>query len=268
MLKENEYKQFCDFRRWVLKPAQKELSEKTDITFEWKEERQNQKCISIEFIITKQLRNNTINTLLIEEETKKVERIAQTKEIKHECKKIADLLFELGISSEMSKELAENHMEEEIRLAIDYTKTLQTEGKIKNPAGFLVDAIRKGFRDNHAEERKRKEETVKAKENKEALRKEWERMKTRWNAWRVERVEAYMASLDAETLDREKALFRESLKGSVMAKAIYSNPESEARHFRIYQTGKMLGLGLLEWAQEVGVDMTPFMEYARFEGKL
>ena len=54
MLDENEYKQFCDFRRWILKPAQKELSEKTDIAFEWNEERQNQKCVYINFIIKKQ----------------------------------------------------------------------------------------------------------------------------------------------------------------------------------------------------------------------
>jgi hypothetical protein len=93
-------------------------------------------------------------------------------------------------------------------------------------------------------------------------------MKTRWNAWRVERVEAYAASLDAETLGREKASFRESLKGSVMAKAVCSNPESEARHFRIYLAGKMSGLGILEWAQATGVDMSPFVEFARLEGKL
>jgi len=41
----------------------------------------------------------------------------------------------------MSKELAKSHTEGEIRASIVYTETLKVEGKIKNPAGFLVEAI-------------------------------------------------------------------------------------------------------------------------------
>ena len=55
-IKDNEYQQFCDFRRWVLKVAQQELAEKTDIAFEWEEEKIKQKCVAITFIISKKNR--------------------------------------------------------------------------------------------------------------------------------------------------------------------------------------------------------------------
>jgi plasmid replication initiation protein len=51
MVGEGEYKQYRDFRRWILKVAQKELEEKTDISFEWIEEKTKRTCVAIEFII-------------------------------------------------------------------------------------------------------------------------------------------------------------------------------------------------------------------------
>lgn len=54
MLKiENEYKSYRDFRRRVLLPAYKELKEKTDIYFEYKERKHGRKVIALEFFIYK-----------------------------------------------------------------------------------------------------------------------------------------------------------------------------------------------------------------------
>lgn len=168
----------------------------------------------------------------------------------------------------MAQELAKEYGEAHISDKIAYTKTQQKEGKVKNLAGFVVEAIRNGYRDNQTEERDRQRAQADATALKEANRKEWDRMKSRWNLWRTEQIQAFIAAMDEETLTQQKAAFRESLKGSLMAKTIQSNPDSEERHFRIYIGGQMVGLTMPEWARAVGVDMMPFKEQARLDGKL
>lgn len=51
MIDENEYKSFKNFKVRVILSAQEEINEKTDIRFEFTEERKNQKCVAIEFSI-------------------------------------------------------------------------------------------------------------------------------------------------------------------------------------------------------------------------
>jgi hypothetical protein len=266
MINKDEYIRYRDFRRWVLNVAQKELTEKTDISFEWKEEKIKRVCVAIEFIIKSQNRpskNSGKNISLNEDKPREDEPhiVEQSKPIP-----VDDNVFRLvtlGVTRVTAETLAKEYDEERIQSAIAYTHAQHKDGRLNNPAGFVVEAVKNGYRDNQAEERKRKEESAKVEANKKAKRKEWDGMKTRWNTWRVERVEAYAASLDAETLGREKASFRESLKGSVMAKSVCSNPESEARHFRIYLAGKMSGLGVTACNQN-----TPDLQTAHFSARI
>jgi plasmid replication initiation protein len=258
MLEDDEYRQFCDFRRWVLRTAQNELEEKTDIAFTWEEERKKQKCIAIEFFIKSQKRPNGI--ALSNTKAQSVEVVDEEQD-----NQIILMLIDLGITRKAAEELASEYSEEHIQAKITYAEAQWKEGKVKSLPGFAVDAIRNGYRDNQAEERQRKEEAARLEADKEAKRKEWERMKARWNAWKAEQVKAHIAAMDAETLEREKAGFRESFKGSVMAKTVFANRENEARHFRIYVTGKMEGLRVSEWARAVKVDLSPFIEFVRSE---
>lgn len=58
MLKiEGEYSSYRDFRRRVLLPAYKELKEKTDISFEFREIREGRKVVAIEFYIYRKLKS-------------------------------------------------------------------------------------------------------------------------------------------------------------------------------------------------------------------
>ncbi len=146
---------------------------------------------------------------------------------------------------------------------------MRKEGKLKNPAGFLVEAIRNGYQDGQAEERQRKTQTAQRAAQEESRRKEWEALKARWNAWRRERAEAHVAALSPEALEREKAAFRESIADNfAMKKLAGKSAEGEARHFLLHLTGQMTGLALKDWAESAGVDLRPFQELARLEGKL
>lgn len=261
MMDEDEYRQFSDFRKRVLKTAQEELNEKTDIYFTWEEEREKQKCVAIEFFINSQQRPQYKTKVESSEKTNEISNITPNSYS-------LDGLLSLGVTRITAEKLSQEYDEERIQSAIYYTQAQHKEGKLNNPSGFVVEAIKNGYRDNQAEERNRKEEAARANANKEARRKEWERIKKRWSAWKAEQIQAYIAAMDDETIDREKTAFRESLKGSLMAKAVYSSQESEARHFRIHMAGKVPVLKLVEWAQVTGVDMTPFVEFARLDGKL
>ena len=274
MVDSSQYKLFQDFKRYILIAAQEELREKTDIDFDIIEERKWKTCVAIEFIIKPKTRSHNVSSN--DEPTKNTDTQKENPKntlvvipvTNKPSAALVDLLVQVGVSQKTAETLVKEHQEEQIQAAIAYTQAQQKEGKVKNPGGFVIEAIRNGYRDSHAEERKRKEESARAEANKESRRKEWERIKTNWNAWKAEKVQAYIAAMDTETREREKAMFRESLKGSLMARTVYASQESEARHFRIHMTGKVPGLKLLEWAQIVGVDMSPFEEFARLENKL
>jgi plasmid replication initiation protein len=250
---DSEYQQYRDFKKFVLAPSQNEISEKTDISYSIDEIKKGRKVIALIFEIKSKKKAR-------ENKAKKA-----TPSEKKTGNQIVDQLVNLGIIQKTAEELVGEYSEEHIQAEIAYAEAQCKEGKVKNLAGFVVEAIRNGYRDNQAEERQRKEEAAKLEADKEAKRKEWEKMKTRWNAWKAEQVKAHIAAMDAEALERERAAFRESFKGSVMAKTVFANQDNEARHFRIYVTGKMEGLGVSEWARAVKVDLSPFIEFVRSE---
>jgi hypothetical protein len=266
MLEEDEYSQFSDFRKRVLKTAQNELSEKTDIAFTWEEEREKQKCVAISFSIKSQTRPQAKNR--IEKPINDPEISAPVITAPTPVNQGIEQLVDFGVTRTTAETLVKEYGEERIQAAIVYARSQQKGGKLNNPAGFVIGAIKNGYRDNQAEERQRKEAAARAQANKEARRKEWERMKTRWNEWKAEQVQAYIAAMDTEVLEREKTAFHESVKGTIMAKAVFSTPESEARFFRIHMAGQVPGLGVPDWAQGAGIDLSPFLEFAKGEGKL
>jgi plasmid replication initiation protein len=151
---ENEYQQFCDFRRWILKTAQQELAEKTDIAFTWEEEKKAQKCIAITFTITKQ------NRLQLTEE--KEQRLIFEKvpviEVKTDppVNESVKRLVAMGVTCSTAEEIAAEYAIDRIERAIAYTQDKQQEGGVKNPAAFVVTAIKKDFTDALAEEKRKK----------------------------------------------------------------------------------------------------------------
>lgn len=156
-IKDNEYQQFCDFRRWVLKVAQQELAEKTDIAFEWEEEKKNQKCVAITFIITKQEREQPTK-----EEEEKEEHLIFEQEPASEVitepalNELTERLVAMGVTRSTAEEITAEYVIDRIEQAITYTQDKQQEGAIKNTAAFLVTAIKKDFTDALAETKRKK----------------------------------------------------------------------------------------------------------------
>jgi hypothetical protein len=133
-----------------LKPAQKELNEKTDIDFVWHEERRNQKCFAIEFVITaksnpQKLSENSAPIKPIENQEKKPE------------KSIVDAMVELGVLRSKAEELAEEFNESNVEEKLAYALAKQKEGKVKNLAGFFIKSLKSGYSDNPTEDKSKQE---------------------------------------------------------------------------------------------------------------
>jgi plasmid replication initiation protein len=259
MLDDGEYKTYNNFKKWVLLPSQKELKEKTDISFTWEEEKEWRNVVAIKFIIKSQKRPQGA---LSERELIKD---AETEEMNLDNGAVSALVG-LGITQRVAEELAGEYDEDYIQAKIAYAEAQRREGRVKSLPGFVVEAIRNGYRDSQAEERRRKEEAAKLEADKEARRREWEKMKVRWNAWKAERAEAHIAAMDAKARECEKAAWLASIADNfAMMNLVKKSRENEERHFRIYVAGKMDGLGLPEWVRAVGVDLSPFAEFARLD---
>jgi hypothetical protein len=120
-------------------------------------------------------------------------------------------LIDLGVSHEVAKNLSENYDMEKISAAINYTESLKSEGKIKNTAGFLVDAIRKGFRDNQAEDREKKEKsTVEANARKEYAEK-FEQFKGIYSEAKHAMFEVWYSNLSEDDLAEHRNQFMKTL---------------------------------------------------------
>ena len=254
MLKDNEYKQFCDFRRWILKPAQKELNEKTDIYFLWNEEKKNQKCVSIEFIIYTQDRSINSNDISNDETDNVVVDI--DKKMESNSIKLSEnslKLIELGISHEVAKNLSETYETEKITAAINYTESLKLEGKIQNPAGFLVDAIRKGFRDNQAEEREKKEKAIIEANAREEHAKKFEQLKSSYSGAINSMFEMWYSSLSEDALAEHRNQFMKTL--NPMFKKHKTIVE---KTFTAHLKTLMPFPSLREWAKQSQVDISKF----------
>jgi len=248
------YSLYGDIKRRVLLDSQKELAEKTDISFDFSEVKEGKKVVAVDIVIHANLADPR-------QEAAQIPPSVEDESTRG--------LIALGVAPAMAARLVADHGEERIAQSIAHAQALRKEGKLKNPAGFLVEAIRNGYQDGQAGERQRKTQTAQRAAQEEARRKQWEALKARWNAWRQEQTEAHVAALSPEALEREKAAFRESIADNfAMKKLAGKSAESEARHFLLYLTGQMTGLGLKDWAESAGVDLQPFAELARLEGKL
>lgn len=260
-LEDGEYKQFCDFRRWILKTAQKELAEKTDISFVWEEEKQGQKCVALKFIITSQKRLK----ITAKEDTKVIQQIDvqlgfdpvhdKVEEIKEEPEnEYIQQLVDLGVTSAVAVDLVADYDAERIERCISLTKE---NSHVINPAAFVVVAIQRGFIDLKAEEKAKGAELLRLAEEREQLKKSWEKVKGRYEDWKTRAVNAALQEMATAEVEEYRRQFMDSQKG-VMRDAINRSEESKKRHFLLYMRGNLSLDSLDVWARKNAVDLSVF----------
>jgi plasmid replication initiation protein len=275
MVGKDEYVRYRDFKRWVLQVAQKELSEKTDIAFDWKEEKVRRVCVALEFIITpqKRPRNNKEkqggkNTTVVEGKKVKAQDAVLEGDKPQPLKEVQPTpvdenfsrLVALGVHAATAEELVKEYGGEEIKVAVDYAERLHREKGLSNFAGFVVQAIRKGFKDGEAEKRQRAEEDAKRKWENEERRKGWEHLKATYQQAKKAAFDVWYASIPEDEVRELRQEYIKTLSPMVNNKKTFVE-----KMFIGYLLGYFAFPSLREWVQQNQVDVSEFEEELRRE---
>ncbi len=154
-----KYKLYGDFKRKIIKVAERELFEKTDIYFKYLEKKDGKKVVALEFKIIRKSLNNKLdvsNSSLSEIRKKEpsgiINEIMQfSKEYGKSALNIGDIKKVISKKWEFlnkeDRDIIEKvgiEFDEYIKLKLIYAKiqVKKREGKVSNPIGLLIDAIK------------------------------------------------------------------------------------------------------------------------------
>ncbi len=148
----DKYELYGHFKAAVLQEAQKRLTDTTDISFAYQEVKKGKKVVAIIFHI-----KETGGGQLAKEEGPKPKAIKLQKGQSVDSPNLDNerLIVDLtplictnwGVSAKMLRSLVQNHSEEALQQAVRVTENALAQGKVKEAAGFFVQAVRQGYSD-------------------------------------------------------------------------------------------------------------------------
>ena len=174
----DKYKRHKDFRMYVITQAQKELKEKTDIYFEFTEERQGRKVARIHFTIYSQKKPQTFKNKDAKKQTKHQENKNNVISNALERNPLSDLqqksdeiLLRNGVDQLGRKRLIKSYQLDQIINNADLVLEKFKNGKIDNLAAATVRAIKEDWVPKKSpfekEEEEKKQATIRANQKKE-----------------------------------------------------------------------------------------------------
>ncbi|CDH47546.1 hypothetical protein BN874_840009 [Candidatus Contendobacter odensis Run_B_J11] len=179
-LKKDEYKIFRDFKNRALEPARLELLEKTGKSFTWEPIKQGRggKIISVRFIFDADTDTTNEVTQAVPQPTVAT---PQVHGLPDEVHGILKELLALGITNKVAQEMVNQHTDDHLRVAIALTNQ-QTD--LKNPAGFLIEALNGEWRNSKQEQVKKQQHERQVKDDVEARKKNVQQLKRRFTDFR------------------------------------------------------------------------------------
>lgn len=163
----DKYDLYGHFKAAVLEEAQKRLMETTDISFSYQEVKKGRKVVAIIFHIKDTAGGQLVREDLPKMKTMKIETEQSEKTLNSESERVIADLTQLvcatwGVSAKMLRSLVENHSEESLKQAVRITENALSQGKVKEAAGFFVQAVRQGYTDTTKETNAESEKLKKA----------------------------------------------------------------------------------------------------------
>ncbi|SDH85389.1 Initiator Replication protein [Aneurinibacillus thermoaerophilus] len=147
-IEKNEYQKYGHFKAKVLKVAQKELQEKTDIAFDFEEIKNGRKVAKLNFIIRKNGKSDSLETSFIEDEPGLIAR-----------------LREFGLTEIQIDHIVKNYDESYILENLEIVEKDYKAGKVKNLTGYTYTALEQDFRKDKAPIEKKYEQKDKKHNN-------------------------------------------------------------------------------------------------------
>lgn len=124
-----KYNLYAGFKRYIILPAQKELSKHTDISFSFKEKKQGRKVIGFTFLIKTNSRTAMVKL-------KKIPQAIFSQELYQK------LIGFFCFSPEETKQLIEKYKENRLTANLDYVEYMYKKGGIKNIRGYALKVIK------------------------------------------------------------------------------------------------------------------------------
>lgn len=181
MLKlEKSYPNYKDFRVRVLDKAQRDLAEKTPLSFTYDTERQGRKVVGLIFTVranqkAMQLGLNLPQRLSVSE----LPPMAETVEVQEDRERVVKRLTGLGVRESQAEQFAASYEPEYIAGNLDVVEKRQGQGVVKNLLGYVYKALAQDFRKQESNDeraaRERREAKEQAKREQEALESRYER---------------------------------------------------------------------------------------------
>lgn len=200
---ETKYKLYGDFKRYVLITARDEINETTDIEIEFQEVKEGKKVDSIKFHIK--------NKAKISEQPSTT-TIDSTATIETPINRLLAHLISLGVAKRTAERIINDYDEARITKAIAYLEAKYKEGKVKNPAGFLIEAIKNDYRDIIQAEEREKNEEQKQVQTKKEKEKEAKIAKEKESAAKKQTIDSFISALTEDQLAALEAEFVENSK--------------------------------------------------------
>ena len=179
---EEKYTKYTDFRKRVILSSQKELKEKTDISFEFEEIRERRRVVRVDFKIISQ-REKILKSSNSSEQPNSLEEQLQTK---------------LFLSTPQIKTVLQQFSKEQIKRNIDY---VLNQKNIKNIAWYFMKSLELDYgqtlfvqQEQKAKEKQKINEKLKEQQSQEQLKTEQEKAKKR-------QLEQFINSRETEVLE-------------------------------------------------------------------
>ena len=212
----DKYKRFKDFRSRVIMPAQKELKEKTDIYFEYTEERQGRRVARIHFTIYSQSNSQDLK------ETEKPQINHQPKEAKPQ-KQITSTSTQLeadralernGVDQAGRKYLLNNFDPDKIIENANIVLEKHKDGKVNNLAASTVSSIKNDWRPKSSpfekEQEEKKQEAIKKNQEKEEEKNKLEILQKEFEVEKKKKIDQAFSVMEKETEEELISDFKKS----------------------------------------------------------
>lgn len=236
---EEKYRNYNDFKKFVVLIAQREINSKTDITFEFEEIKQQKKVIALRFHIKMQENLKALQIPPLPSDSQ-LPKLAEAFEFRREEDlplhvDIVALFSDLGISvSETDMRSYVTKFGEQIVLdALCYTKEQYRSSVIKNPFSYLHKAIEGNYGKGMYQKQqaqKLEKETINA--QKKQLQEEHALLEQLFKSndfgtYKKNYFKHYYTLLDEEQLAQHKIDFEKFIKTFPRFKSDYYTPEEQ-----------------------------------------
>ena len=210
-IKDDQYKLYGDFKRKIIKPAEKELKSKTDIYFNFKEKKNTRKVIGLYFFIKrheKEAKDQKTDDINIEIYMKMKEYFC--------------------LSPIQAKEFLNKYPESQIVENLQHVERRQKLGQIKDIGAYTAKAIANDYKDQLTLFDVEKQQEQKIKDHKEAEKWLLEDLKVKYRTFRLDEHEKLKKQLSGgklKALDAQaEAEATEKAKGKKIAIKAYKSP--------------------------------------------